>query len=62
MSAARSTFRKTDIKRLLQAAADAGVKVKGVEIDRAGKMVLVVDHGGAPDTAPNPWDPAGQNE
>ena len=47
MSAARSTFRKTDVKRLLQAAADAGVKVKGVEIDKAGKLSLVVDHGEA---------------
>jgi hypothetical protein len=53
MSAARSTFRKTDIKRLLEAASSAGVKVKGVEVDKNGKMLLVVDDGEA---APKPQD------
>ena len=61
MSSARSTFRINDIKRLLQAAASAGVKPKRVEVDKDGKMSLIVDDGEA-DTAAsvNAWDEAAE--
>ena len=57
MSKNPSTFRKSDIKRLLEAAAMAGVKVKGVEIDKSGKMLLVVDDGesNTPTNALDAW-------
>lgn len=45
MSKARSTFRKNDIKRLIEAAATAGVKVGAVEATKDGVMRLVPDDG-----------------
>jgi hypothetical protein len=36
-----STFKKLDVKRALQACSAAGVAVKRVEIDKAGKIVVV---------------------
>jgi hypothetical protein len=41
MSRARPTFRKRDVKAALEAAAEAGVDVARVELDRDGKIVLV---------------------
>jgi hypothetical protein len=60
MSSANSTFRQNDIKRLLKAASAAGVKIKGVEVDRNGKMLLVVDNDGATGELPQAytWDDA----
>jgi hypothetical protein len=45
MSAAPSTFRKADVKRLLQATEAAGVKVRRVELYRDGNVSLVVGDG-----------------
>jgi hypothetical protein len=42
MSRAPSTFRQGDVTRALRAAAAAGLVVHKVEIDRAGKIVLVM--------------------
>ena len=50
MSGAKVTFRKNDVKRALQAAAEVGVKVKRFEVDKDGKISLVVDDG---ETKPN---------
>ena len=45
MSKAASTFRKSDVKRAIQAAESAGMTVRRVEIDTAGKIILVPDDG-----------------
>ena len=57
MSKGPSTFRKSDVTRLLSAAEKAGVKVARVEVE-AGKLTLVPDHdGAAPECSkPNEWD------
>ena len=44
-------FRKTDVRRLLEAAEDAGVKVS-VEIDKAGTLRLVPISDAAEETGP----------
>jgi hypothetical protein len=62
MSKGPATFRKSDFKRGIEAVELAGKRVARIEIDKTGKMAFIVDDGGAPDTAPNPWDAAGQGE
>jgi hypothetical protein len=42
MSRAPSTFRQQDVTRALRAAVAAGLVVHKVEIDRVGKIVLVM--------------------
>jgi hypothetical protein len=44
MAKAQFSFRKTDVKRLIEAAAMAGIKVGRVEVS-AGKISLVPDNG-----------------
>ena len=56
MSKAASTFRKSDVKRAIQAVESAGMTVRRVEIDTAGKIILVPDDG-ATAMQPNPQDP-----
>ena len=41
MSRAPSTFRQQDITRALRAVAAAGVDIARVEIDKAGKIIIV---------------------
>ena len=54
MSKAASTFRKSDVKRAIQAAESAGMTVCRVEIDAAGKIILVPDNGGTDAAKPKP--------
>jgi hypothetical protein len=56
MSKAASTFRKSDVKRAIQAAESAGMTVCRVEIDAAGKIILVPDNGGSDAAQPKPQD------
>ena len=56
MSKAASTFRKSDVKRAIQAAESAGMTVCRVEIDAAGKIILVPDNGGTDAAKPKPQD------
>jgi hypothetical protein len=39
---ARATFRQTDVTRALRATVAAGVEVRRVEIDRDGRIILVM--------------------
>jgi hypothetical protein len=52
------TFRQQDLVRALKGARAAGVEVKQVEIDRAGKIVLVPATASTDLLEPseNPWD------
>jgi hypothetical protein len=59
MSKAASHFRKTDVKRAVQAVEGAGVKIGRIELD-GGKIVIIPGTEPAPPaTAPsstNEWD------
>ena len=52
------TFRQQDATRAARAAIAAGLKVQRIEIDKDGKIVVVI--GGAPSepSGENPWDQA----
>ena len=45
MSRAPSTFRQNDVTRAVKGAVAAGVKIVRVEIDRAGKIIMVAENG-----------------
>ena len=56
MSRAPSTFRQQDVTRALKATVAAGVKVSRIEIDRAGKIVVVMADATKHGTESNEWD------
>jgi hypothetical protein len=59
MSRGPATFKQTDLSRALKAATTAGVKVARIEIDRAGKIVLVTGEAKPGEVAnANEWDAA----
>jgi len=62
MSKAPSTFRVTDVKRAIQAAEMAGKTVGRIEIDKAGKIIVLfpADDGatGSADPQTDTWDAA----
>jgi hypothetical protein len=53
-----STFKQTDLVRALKGAKEAGMDVERVEIDKAGKIVMVTGKPSAdsPELSENPWD------
>jgi hypothetical protein len=63
MARAPSTFRQRDVSRALRAAASAGMTVDRVEIDRAGKIVIVARNADySSDASGNEWDVAPAKE
>jgi len=58
MGRARASFRQGDLARALRAARAAGAEVARVEINRDGKLVLVMGKGEGGDVPPgqNEWD------
>jgi hypothetical protein len=59
MARAPSTFRQHDVTRAIRAAAAAGVHIARIEIDKAGKIVIIaVDANGQPGESAeaNEWD------
>ena len=46
MSRAPSTFRAADLKKAVQAVANAGVGIARIEIDKTGKIVIVAASAG----------------
>ena len=54
-------FRGADVTRACKAAEKAGKKVTRVEIDKTGKIILVLGSDDETDTAPaNEWDEAAE--
>jgi hypothetical protein len=43
MSRAPSTFKRQDVTRAVKAVAAAGVGIARVEIDKAGKIIIITD-------------------
>lgn len=57
MSRAPSTFRKQDMTRAVQAVLAAGVSIKQVEVDKAGKIVVIAGTERSPAASTgNEWD------
>jgi hypothetical protein len=56
MSRSAQTFRQGDITKAVKGAVNAGLSVKRVEIDKAGKIILFTGAGGEPSTSANEWD------
>ena len=56
MGHGRATFKETDLTRALRAMRKAGVDVERVEVDRDGRIVLVLKNGDKVLTERNEWD------
>ena len=56
MSRRPCTFRQQDVTRALKAAVAAGVEIHRIEIDKAGKIVLVAVRAGQSQSQINEWD------
>ena len=61
MSRAPSTFRQQDVTKAIKAVAAAGVHIGRVEIDKAGKIVIIAkdstqNQSGESATEVNEWD------
>jgi hypothetical protein len=56
MSRGPATFKQQDLSRALKAVVTAGIKVARVEIDKAGKIVLVTGEMAQSIPEANEWD------
>jgi hypothetical protein len=59
MARAACTFRQADVTRAIRAIEAAGQKVRKVEVDKDGKVVIVIaqeDDDAAVDSERNEWD------
>jgi hypothetical protein len=59
MSRGAYTFRQGDVTRAVRAVRAAGIEVRRVEVDRAGKIVVVTGEPGKDEPIPkegNEWD------
>jgi hypothetical protein len=58
MGHGRCTFKEIDLTRALRAARKAGIDVARAEVDRTGKIILVLKNDGeaASTTERNEWD------
>jgi hypothetical protein len=60
MSRGAQTFKQRDVTRALKGAAAAGIDVRRVEIDREGKIIVVIGAAASSDTKVdadvNEWD------
>ena len=55
MTRALSTFRQRDVTKAVKAVAAAGVDIARVEIDKAGKIIIIAA-GSEPARNANEWD------
>jgi hypothetical protein len=51
MSRGAQTFKQNDVKKAGKGALDAGLDVQRIEIDRAGKIVIIVGKPASPHSA-----------
>jgi hypothetical protein len=59
MTRAACSFRKSDVRRAVEAAKAAGLAVKRIEVGGDGKIAVIVDQNGnnkESETGENPWD------
>lgn len=49
-------FKQIDVTRAIKGTLAAGLPVKRTEIDRTGKIVVIVDTGDPDDNEANDWD------
>jgi hypothetical protein len=62
MSRGPLTFRKRDLQRALTTVTQAGHDVARVEIDKAGKIVLILNEDPIPTPSARDWDKALSND
>lgn len=53
MPRARCLFRGTEVTRIIKAAEKANQRVARVEIDQAGKIILIIDNDGKNEAGPS---------
>lgn len=51
-----ATFKKRDVRTLVEAVSDAGCEVVRVEIDKSGKIVVVTDKKAVAESTSSDWD------
>jgi hypothetical protein len=56
MARSAAVFRQSDVTKALKAAVAGGIKVARIEIDRAGKIVLVTGENKDAVQSENEWD------
>ena len=57
MSRGPLPFRQTDVARAIKGAVAGGLTVQRIEVDKAGKIIVVVGEGGKTDApTENSWD------
>jgi hypothetical protein len=56
MSRAPQTFRQRDVTKAVKAVAAAGMPVARVEVDNAGKIIVVIGEPGKAEADTNEWD------
>jgi hypothetical protein len=64
MSRAPVSFKERDLTRAIRAANKAGLKIKHVEVDKSGRIVVVPVNGGDAEAqhGQNDWDKALEHE
>jgi hypothetical protein len=55
MSRGAQSFKQGDVTKALKGAVNAGLKIRRVEIDKTGKIILFTGAAGEP-TSANEWD------
>jgi hypothetical protein len=56
------SFRRSEARRLIRAAADAKLKIRGISVDDGGTLTVLVDDApGAAEPPPNPWEEEGDD-
>jgi hypothetical protein len=56
MARGQLAFKQRDVARALRATSMAGMQAQRVEIDRAGKIVVIVGKPAEDQETKNPWD------
>jgi hypothetical protein len=49
-------FRRTEAARLIKAARDERLKIRGISVDSDGTLTVLADDAAAAEPPPNPWE------